>query len=80
MSKDSIDESWIDAEKEVPDELVTVLVSTGGSRVTIGARYEGRWEVEFPPWDGPNDDYDLEVTDWQYLPLPTLPRDDSTDL
>jgi hypothetical protein len=56
MSKDSINESWVEAEKEVPDELVTVLVSIGASRATIGAWYESRWEVEFPPWDCPVDD------------------------
>ena len=37
MSKDSIDESWVGVEQEVPGALVTVLVSTGEGHVTIGA-------------------------------------------
>jgi hypothetical protein len=62
---------WIDAEIEQPDELTTVLVYTALDNVTLGAVYEGAWQVHFAPWELSREDRNhIEVVCWRYLPRP----------
>jgi hypothetical protein len=63
---------WVEVSVELPDELQTVLVSTAAGNVTVGAVYEGAWEVEFAPWESPPSGGEEVMTHWMPLPLPPL--------
>jgi hypothetical protein len=62
VEEEAVGDRWVDvAENLLPEEFVTGLVFTSDWQVTLGMRYEGEWEVDFPGWDVALED-DVEVT------------------
>ena len=66
----STEDQWFDANKELPDEGLTVLVYLDNDHVTLGMVYEGDWGITIAPWEATGSSDDYEVVCWRYLPYP----------
>ena len=71
----------VEADEQRPEVLTTVLVYTSSGTLTPGTIYEGRWEIDFPRWGGPDWKavVGADVLYWTYLPWPSPDMLDVTD-
>lgn len=64
-----MNQGWVDASKELPEEDTTLLVYLECDYVTLGIYLDGRWHWAAAPWDATECD-GSQVLFWMELPAP----------